>query len=58
MEDLKTEELINVINDYIKENYDYNYADIFEDAITYNLGNGKTLYLDIRLDIEEQEEQD
>lgn len=50
MEKLETKELINVINEYIRNNYEYNYADIFEDSIVYHLENGKEIYINIDLD--------
>lgn len=54
MEYLKTEELINVINEYISDNYEYNYADVFEDCLVYHLENGKELYINIDLDKESE----
>ena len=52
MEELKLEELIKVVNEYIRDNYDYNYADIFEDAITYHLEDGKVVNVYINLESE------
>ena len=53
MEDLKIEELVNVVNEYIRNNYDYNYADIFEDTITYHLEDGRVVNVYINLESEE-----
>ena len=54
IEDLKLEELINVINEYIRNNYDYSYADIFEDCITYRLENGKVVNVYVNLESESE----
>ena len=52
MEDLSLEELINVVNEYIRDNYNYNYADIFDDTITYHLENGEVVNVYINLESE------
>ena len=54
MEELNVEELINVVNEYIRDNYNYSYADIFEDAIVYHLEDGKAVYLNIDLESESE----
>lgn len=54
MEELNVEELINVVNEYIRDNYSYSYADIFEDAIVYHLEDGKAVYLNIDLESESE----
>lgn len=54
MEKLKVEELVNVINEYIRNNYDYSYADIFEDAIVYHLEDEKEIYINIDLESESE----
>lgn len=54
MEELKLEELVNVVNEYIRDNYNYNYADIFEDTITYHLENGKVVNVYINLESENE----
>lgn len=33
IQNLSQEELLNVVMDYIKHNYGYNHADVFEDTI-------------------------
>ena len=57
MENLKTEELVEIIKNYINEKYEYEYADIFEDAITYHLENGKNIYINIEIDKEQENKQ-
>lgn len=52
MENLNLEELTQVVNDYIRDNYDYDYADIFDDEITYHLENGKVVNIYINLESE------
>ena len=54
MENLNIEELINEINEYIRNNYEYDYADIFEDCITYHLENGKVVNVYINLESEDE----
>ena len=54
MKDLKIEELINVVNSYIRDNYSYDYADIFEDTITYHLENGEVVNVYINLESESE----
>ena len=54
MEDLKVGELIDVVYEYIRNNYDYSYADIFGDAIVYHLEDGKAVYLNIDLESESE----
>lgn len=54
MEDLSLEELINVVNEYIRDNYNYNYADIFDDTITYHLENGEVVNVYINLESESE----
>ena len=39
METLTLEEITQAIHDYIKENYYYDSADVFEDEISYKLDN-------------------
>lgn len=53
METLELEEITQAVNDYIKENYVYDYADIFEDQAVYHLGN-KTFYITISLESESE----
>lgn len=50
---LELEELIEVINDYIRSNYEYDYADIFDDAIVYHYEDNKAIQVNIDLDKEE-----
>lgn len=50
--ELKLEELINIVNEYIRNNYEYDYADIFEDTISYHLENGKVVNVYINLESE------
>ena len=54
MEKLTLEELVEVIHDYIRNNYDYNNADIFEDTISYYLENGKIINVYINLESESE----
>lgn len=54
METLELEELINVVNEYIRNNYDYNYADIFDDSIVYHLENGGVVNVYINLESESE----
>lgn len=53
LEGLKLEELLEVVNSYIRENYSYNYADILDDCIVYHLENGDTKTIYINLEDEE-----
>ena len=53
MEDLKLEELVDVIHEYLRNNYEYDYADIFEDCITYHLENGKVVNVYVNLESED-----
>ena len=52
LEDMNIEELVNVINEYIRDNYSYDYADIFEDTITYHLEDGKVVNVYVNLESE------
>lgn len=52
MENLTYEDLSSAIHDYIKENYDYEHADIMGDEIVYHLKDGKNVYINIVLDKE------
>ena len=54
LEDLNIEQLVNVVNEYISNNYDYDYADIFEDTIVYHLENGKCVNVYINLESERE----
>ena len=51
---IKLKELINVVNEYIRDNYDYNYADIFDNIITYHLENGEVVNVYINLESESE----
>lgn len=50
--ELKIEELINVVNEYIRNNYEYDYAEIFEDCIVYHYENNKVVNVYINLESE------
>lgn len=54
LKEIKKEELINVLNEYIRDNYTYNYADIFEDSIVYYLENGEQVFINIDLETENE----
>ena len=51
MEDLTESELMNVIQNYINDNYSYDYADCWEDELTYHYDN-ETKWCDITINIE------
>ena len=54
MIELETKELINAIVEYIRENYEYNYADVYDDSIVYYLEDGKKIYINVDLDKEDE----
>ena len=58
MEDINTRDLIEVIHEYMKSNYsyDYEYADVFDDSITYHLGNNKVIYIELSIDLDDEED--
>jgi len=49
MENLLVEELSQAIHNYIKENYDFDFAEIFGEEIVYHLKNGNEIYINIDL---------
>lgn len=54
LQNIELEELIKVINAYIRDNYEYNYADIFEDCIVYHLENGEVVNVYVNLESESE----
>ena len=48
--ELNIGELINILNDYISKEYDYDYADVFEHSICIHTHDGKLLWLEINVD--------
>ena len=55
METLSYEEITQAIHDYIRENYGYDYADVFEDEIDYHLGK-KVYTINVTIDVESEME--
>ena len=51
---ITTEELINIINDYIKDKYSYNYADVFEDTIQYHLEDESIVNIYVNVESESE----
>ena len=54
METLTYEEISQAIHDYIRENYDFDYADIFEDELQYHVDN-KIYTINITIESDDEE---
>lgn len=52
LSNINNDEIINVINDYIKNNYQYNYADFLDDTITYHLEDNSVVNIYINVESE------
>lgn len=52
LRNINNEEIIEIIHDYIKENYSYNYADIFEDTIQYHLEDNSVVNIYVNVESE------
>lgn len=52
LSNINNDEIINVVNDYIKNNYQYKYVDILDDTITYHLENGNIVNIYINVESE------
>lgn len=52
LEKIDYSEIINIIHEYIRENYEYSYADIFEDEIQYHLEDNKVVNVYVNLESE------
>ena len=52
LNNISNEEIIKVVNDYIKDNYQYNYADILDDTITYHLEDDSVVNIYINVESE------
>lgn len=52
LSNINNDEIINAINDYIKNNYQYNYADILDDTITYHLEDDSVVNIYINVESE------
>lgn len=46
------EELIKVVNDYLVENYDYNYADVGEDEIDIHLNDNDENVISVVVEVD------
>jgi hypothetical protein len=54
LNNINNDEIINVINDYIKNNYQYNYADILDDTIIYHLEDDSVVNIYINVESESE----
>ena len=52
LENIGYEELLNVLLDYIRGNYDYDTCDIFDDVLQFTLENGK--HINIYINVENE----
>jgi hypothetical protein len=48
--------LIQLIDDYIGNEYDYEYADVFDDEIVVHTFDGKRIDIKLNITIEEEED--
>lgn len=53
LENISYEELLNVLLDYIRGNYDYDTCDVFDDVLQFILENGKILNIYVNVESEE-----
>lgn len=54
LSNINNDEIINVINDYIKNNYQYDYADILDDTITYHLEDDSVVNIYVNVESESE----
>lgn len=54
LENIGSEELLSVLLDYIRGNYDYDTCDIFDDVLQFTLENGK--HINIYINVENEED--
>ena len=52
LSNINNDEIINAFNDYIKNNYQYNYADFLDDTITYHLEDDSVVNIYINVESE------
>ena len=52
LENISYEELIQVLHNYINENYDYEIGNIFGNEMEIILDNGKVITITVGIDIE------
>ena len=52
LENISYEELMEVVHDYINENYEYELGNNFGDEIQFILDNGKVVTITVSIDIE------
>jgi hypothetical protein len=53
METLTLEEITNEILAFIRNNYDYDFCDVFEDELQFTLEDGRHVNIYVSLEIEE-----
>ena len=53
LKDINYEELLGVIKDYIRDNYDYELCEDFGNELQYTLENGKHINIYINVESEE-----
>ena len=57
MDDLTITELTRVIKNYINDNYSYDYADIWEDELSYHYDNEKkNIVITVNIDYIKEDE--
>lgn len=54
LSNISNDEIINAIHDYIKNNYQYNYADILNDTIIYHLEDDSVVNIYINVESESE----
>lgn len=47
---LEYKELTDILYDYIRNQYEYDYADVFEDCITLHYEDGKTINVYVQIE--------
>lgn len=53
LENIDCEELISVLLEYIRDRYDYDTCDVFDDVLQFTLENGKHVNVYINVESEE-----
>lgn len=54
LKDISHEELLSVLLDYIRDSYDYDTCDIFDNELQFTLENGKHINICINVESEEK----
>lgn len=54
VEDIDIETLTSLLNDYIKEEYDYDYADVFGDEIDIHTYDGNVITITVNVEIDKE----